>query len=185
MQSIPQQQKPIHPTPPSSPSQTCKSLHPRLPLQLLNLPTRLTLPQLPRNILPRLLRHNGNIAHLLPRRRIIARSPALGILDGRAGGRVRVLGLGVLELVDFLGGFGFVQAVGVDVGVFGGGERGDEAFLLFGGGVGAGGPLGGVVELGGHCGGVRSVVDEGVGGIVECGVIETGGCVGVGFCAWW
>ena len=86
------------------------SLHPRLPLQLLNLPTRLTLPQRPgrRNLLARLLSHNSDITHLFPRRRIIARGPALGILDRRTGRSVRVAGLGVLELVDLLRGFGFV-----------------------------------------------------------------------------
>lgn len=137
--------------PPSMFQTHFKPLHPRPPLQLPNLLTGLTLPHFPGHLLPRLLSHNSHIPHLLPRRRLIARRPPLGILYRRSGLGRRVLRVLILQLVDLGRGFGFVQGVGVDGGVFARGEGGDEAFLFFGGRVGAGGPLARVVELGGHC----------------------------------
>ena len=125
-------------------------LHPRLLLQLPNLHARLALPHLPRHLLPGLLRHHSHIPHLLARRRIITRRPTLGILYRCTCLCVWVLRVLVFQLVDLGRGFGFVERIGVDVGVFAGGESGKEALLFFGRGVGAGGPLGGVVELGGH-----------------------------------
>ena len=125
--------------------------HARLALQLPNDLGRLRLAH-PRRLhrLPALPRHGGNVPRLLPRRLLVARRPGVRVLDRRPGLGVGVLGLGLFELVDLGGGFGFVHRGGVDGDVFGGGEGGEEGFLLGGGGVGARGPLGGVVELGGH-----------------------------------
>lgn len=128
--------------------------HPRLLLELPNPLRRLRLPHAPGlHLLARLPRHGGNISRLLPRRLILARGPGVGVLDRLAGRGARVLALRVFELVDLLGRLGFVQARGVELGVFVRGEGGEEGFLLLGGGVVAGGPLGRLVELGGHDGG--------------------------------
>ena len=126
--------------------------HPRLPLQLPNNLRRLRLAH-PRRLhpFPALPRHGRNIPRLLPRRLLVARRPRVRVLNRLPGvSPLGVLGLGVLKLVDLGGGFGFVHGGGVDGGVFGGGEGGEEGFLLGCGGVGARGPLGGVVELGCH-----------------------------------
>ena len=66
---------------------------------------------------------------------------------------VLIFGLCVLQFVNFLGSFAFVEGRGIYVcGAFLRGESGEEGFLFRSRVFGAGGPLGGVVEMGGHLG---------------------------------
>lgn len=170
--------------------------HPRLLLQVPNLLTRLRLAHahaLRRLRLSRLLRHHGDIPHLLPRRRIIAptthlhispvpqfdispslplsslssplpsrqpppkrqnsRRPPLRILDRPSRRGLTVRRLLVLQIIDRTRRLGFGEVGGVDIGAFLGGERFQEGGLLGRWGLGAGRPLGGVVELGHGVGG--------------------------------
>lgn len=126
--------------------------HPRLLLQLLNLLTCVRLPHTLRHTLSYFLRHHGHIPHLLPSRLIIARRPRIRVLDRLSRSCISILRRLIFELFDFGRGFGFVHLVGIDLvgNALGGGEGGDEGFLFGGWGVGAGGPLGRVVELVGH-----------------------------------
>ena len=106
--------------------------HTRLLLQLPNRLTSLCLPR-PRRIhfLPCLPRHSSYIPCLPSRRFVVPRSPSIRILNRLARLCVLIFCLCVLQFVNFLGGFAFVEGGGINVrGAFLRGEGGEEGFLF-------------------------------------------------------